>query len=51
MKTPIKYIPVSIACATNAELLKMFQKETYTEYWKACIQEEILKRNLIPTSE
>ena len=45
---PIKYIPVSIVCATDAELLKMFTKETYTEYWKACIQAEIMKRNLLP---
>jgi hypothetical protein len=36
----------SITCATDVELQKMLQRPTYTAFYKRCINEEILKREL-----
>jgi len=37
-------IPLQISCATNDELIKLAQKESYTDFYKSMIQDEINRR-------
>ncbi len=44
MSTTTKSIPVQISCATNAELLTMRNKASYTEYYRRLIEDELRRR-------
>lgn len=38
--------PVSITCATNAELLRMVVKPSFTNHWRLIILQEMISRGL-----
>jgi hypothetical protein len=37
---------LSIECATNIELYKMLENDSFTEYYKNCILDELRKRKI-----
>lgn len=39
-------IPLSILCATDAELVRMYDRPSYTAYYKAMIRDEMNKRGI-----
>lgn len=44
--TPPEPTPCSITCATDKELLKMFYRTTFTDYYRSMVLGEIQKRGL-----